>query len=88
ELDEAKLTLLGRMDTPLSAADEGMGRFRVGITDEMKQERRERLTAVTLDSVEAAANRYLVGRPSARAILGPADEALHPREEWSRESVN
>jgi len=37
ELAEAKLSLFQKMDTPVSAAEEGMITFTEGITDEMRQ---------------------------------------------------
>ncbi|KAI9332297.1 Metalloenzyme, LuxS/M16 peptidase-like protein [Zopfochytrium polystomum] len=88
ELNEAKLSLLGKMDMPLSAADEGMGRFRSGIDDEMRQTRRQRLLGVTLESVQRVAQSYLAGKPSSRAILGPSEEELHSGQQWVVESVN
>ncbi|CRK18037.1 hypothetical protein BN1708_012211 [Verticillium longisporum] len=52
----------GNMRTALtcSSESEGMGRFLSGITDEMKQTRREQLLDVTKEQVRAVAQKYLV----------------------------
>ncbi|TPX62967.1 hypothetical protein PhCBS80983_g00118 [Powellomyces hirtus] len=69
ELDEAKLSVFQGIDAPKNASQEGMTRFRLGVTEEMQQERRERLFAVTLPEIADVANRYLSSQ-SAFAVLG------------------
>ncbi|KAJ3410731.1 Presequence protease, mitochondrial [Chytridiales sp. JEL 0842] len=87
ELNEAKLSILSGLDAPVSASQEGMTKFMSGITDEMRQTRRERLFGVTLQSVRQAAEKYLTG-PSAKAILGPTNEVelVQDREKMKGES--
>ncbi|KAF9431589.1 Mitochondrial presequence protease [Entomortierella beljakovae] len=70
ELAEAKLSLFQRMDAPVSAAEEGMVVFTEGISDEMRQTRRERLLKVTSEDVKEAAARYLLDQPSSHCVLG------------------
>ncbi|KAF9357601.1 Mitochondrial presequence protease [Mortierella sp. AD094] len=70
ELAEAKLSIFQRMDAPVSAAEEGMVVFTEGITDEMRQTRRERLLKVTSSDVKEVASRYLLDQPSSHCILG------------------
>ncbi|KAG0004055.1 Mitochondrial presequence protease [Entomortierella chlamydospora] len=70
ELAEAKLSIFQRMDAPVSAADEGMVVFTEGITDEMRQTRRERLLKVASSDVKEVASRYLLDQPSSHCILG------------------
>ncbi|KAF9903247.1 Mitochondrial presequence protease [Linnemannia zychae] len=70
ELAEAKLSLFQRMDAPVSAAEEGMVVFTEGITDEMRQTRREQLLKVTSADVKDVALRYLLDQPSSHCILG------------------
>ncbi|KAF8983721.1 Mitochondrial presequence protease [Entomortierella lignicola] len=70
ELAEAKLSIFQRMDAPVSAAEEGMVVFTEGITDEMRQIRRERLLSVTSADVKEAASCYLSDKPSSHCILG------------------
>ncbi|KAF9114277.1 Mitochondrial presequence protease [Mortierella sp. AM989] len=70
ELAEAKLSLFQKMDAPVSAAEEGMVVFTEGITDEMRQTRRERLLKVTSTDVKEVASRYLLNRSSSHCVLG------------------
>ncbi|KAK3805926.1 MAG: peptidase M16C associated-domain-containing protein [Benniella sp.] len=70
ELTEAKLSIFQRMDAPVSAAEEGMVVFTEGITDEMRQTRREQLLKVTSEDIKEAASRYLLDQPSSHCILG------------------
>ncbi|CRK49111.1 hypothetical protein BN1723_020739, partial [Verticillium longisporum] len=58
--EEAKLSIFQSVDAPRSVNEEGMGRFLSGITDEMKQTRREQLLDVTKEQVRAVAQKYLV----------------------------
>ncbi|KAJ3111086.1 Presequence protease, mitochondrial [Phlyctochytrium bullatum] len=83
ELDEAKMSLLAGLNSPLSASDEAVSRFTSGITDEMRQKRREQIFALSLESVEQVALKYLA-RASSKAVLGPKQEAetLNP-EKWN-----
>ncbi|KAG0205133.1 Mitochondrial presequence protease [Mortierella sp. NVP41] len=70
ELAEAKLSIFQRMDAPVSAAEEGMVVFTEGITDEMRQTRREQLLKVTSADVKEVALRYLLDQQSSHCILG------------------
>ncbi|KAG0213433.1 Mitochondrial presequence protease [Mortierella sp. GBA30] len=70
ELAEAKLSIFQRMDAPVSAAEEGMVVFTEGITDEMRQTRREQLLKVTSEDVKDVASRYLLDQQSSHCILG------------------
>ncbi|KAJ2351366.1 Mitochondrial presequence protease, partial [Coemansia erecta] len=88
ELREAKLSVFGDLDAPLSVADEGMAYFTAGITDDMRQERRERFFAVTPRDLRDAAELYLAApdaptRTSA-AVIGP--ESLE-MSGWSRVQI-
>lgn len=60
DLEEAKISVFQRIDAPRSVNEEGMNYFLYGITDEMKQARRERLLDVTKDQVREAAQKYIV----------------------------
>ncbi|XP_065809372.1 presequence protease, mitochondrial-like [Labrus bergylta] len=84
DIDEAKLSVFSAVDSPVAPADKGMGRFLSGVTDEMKQNHRERLFAVTHQSLVEVAERYLgVGqRTCGVAILGPENEAIKKDPSW------
>ncbi|XP_065809409.1 presequence protease, mitochondrial-like [Labrus bergylta] len=84
DIDEAKLSVFSAVDSPVAPADKGMGRFLSGVTNEMKQNHRERLFAVTHQSLVEVAERYLgVGqRTCGVAILGPENEAIKKDPSW------
>lgn len=84
DIDEAKLSVFSAVDSPVAPADKGMGRFLSGVTDEMKQNHRERLFAVSHKSLVDVAERYLgVGqRTCGVAILGPENETIKKDPSW------
>ncbi|KAJ2381662.1 Mitochondrial presequence protease, partial [Coemansia sp. RSA 2603] len=85
ELSEAKLSVFGDLDAPLAAADEGMAYFTAGITDDMRQERRERFFAVTSEDLKDVAYRYLAS-PEARAASSVAvigEQSVQVTQDWT-----
>ena len=60
DLQEAKLSVFQSVDAPQAVSEEGMTRFLSGVSDEMLQERRERLLDVSKEQVREAAQRYIV----------------------------
>ena len=60
DLEEAKLSVFQGVDAPQAVSEEGMSRFLSGVSDEMRQERRERLLDVTKDQVQEVAQQYIV----------------------------
>jgi Zn-dependent M16 (insulinase) family peptidase len=60
DLEEAKLSVFQSVDAPQAVSDEGMTRFLSGVSDEMMQERRERMLDVTKDQVREVAQKYVV----------------------------
>ena len=60
DLEEAKLSVFQSVDAPQSVSDEGMTKFLSGVSDEMMQERRERLLDVTKEQVREVAQNYVV----------------------------
>jgi presequence protease len=60
DLDEAKISVFQGVDAPKSVSAEGMTRFLSGVSDEMAQERRERLLDVTKEQVREVAQTYIV----------------------------
>lgn len=59
-LDEAKLSIFQNIDSPISPRSEISGEFSLGITNELRQLRRENLLAVDIDDVVRVAQKYLV----------------------------
>lgn len=60
DLEEAKISVFQSVDAPKAVNSEGMGRFLSGITEEMKQKRREQLLDVSKSQVQEVAQTYLV----------------------------
>lgn len=84
DIDEAKLSVFSAVDSPVAPADKGMSLFLSGVTDEMKQQHRERLFAVTHNSLVEAAERHLsIGhRKCSVAILGPENASVKKDPLW------
>ncbi|KAJ2787294.1 Mitochondrial presequence protease [Coemansia interrupta] len=85
EITEAKLSVFGDLDAPLSAADEGMAYFTAGITDDMRQERREMFRATTAEDLKDVAQRYLASPEAAAAssvaVIG--EQSLAVPHDWT-----
>lgn len=60
DLEEAKISVFQAVDAPKAVNQEGMGKFLSGITEEMRQKKREQLLDVSKDQVKQAAQKYLV----------------------------
>ncbi|KAJ2158964.1 Mitochondrial presequence protease [Coemansia sp. RSA 552] len=81
EMAETKLSVFGDLDAPISAADEGMGYFTTGITDDMRQERRERFFAASKADIKDAAAKYLLAEEQTSvAVIG--EEGLDMSGDW------
>jgi Zn-dependent M16 (insulinase) family peptidase len=60
DLEDAKISIFQGVDAPKAVNQEGMNTFVYGITEEMKQARREQLLDVTKDQVRDVAQKYIV----------------------------
>ncbi|KAG1179298.1 hypothetical protein G6F70_002435 [Rhizopus microsporus] len=80
ELTESKLSIFQGIDAPLSVSEEGMLEFVHGVSDEMRQWRREALLNVSQDDVHRVAYEYLE-KPGSVALLGT--QQLNLNEEWT-----
>jgi len=70
DLEEAKLTIFQSIDAPTSVKSEGQALFKEGVTDEMRQIRREQILDVDITDIKEAAEKYLInGKPSV-ALVG------------------
>ncbi|CAO3597204.1 unnamed protein product [Absidia cylindrospora] len=82
ELTEAKLSIFQGIDAPQSVSDEGMLQFVYGISDEMRQWRREQLLAVTQADVRQVAESLALQQAS-MVILGEQTDELSTRlNDW------
>jgi Zn-dependent M16 (insulinase) family peptidase len=67
DLEDAKISVFQGVDAPRAVNEEGMSNFVYGVTDEMKQARREQLLDVTKDQVREVAQKYIVNSLSKKA---------------------
>ncbi|BHF68454.1 hypothetical protein SprV_0301148800 [Sparganum proliferum] len=78
---EAKLSVFQQLDCPVSAGSRGLRAFLTGITDEVRQEHRERLFPLTGEAIHSVAEqlkaRLSAGKDAVdsagRAVLGPKE---------------
>ncbi|KAK9459767.1 peptidase M16C associated-domain-containing protein [Lipomyces oligophaga] len=85
DLEEAKLSIFQGIDAPQSVESEGMIPFLNGISDDMRQTRREQLLSVGLDDIRGVAEKYLTGglRSYQVAVLGEAPEWANETNGWT-----
>jgi Zn-dependent M16 (insulinase) family peptidase len=72
DLEDAKISVFQGVDAPRAVNEEGMSNFVYGVTDEMKQTRREQLLDVTKDQVREVAQKYIVnslGKQAERLVF-------------------
>lgn len=82
EITEAKLSIFQSVDSPLSVSEEGMMQFVYGISDQMRQWRREQLLAVTQADIREVAEK-LAEQQASMTILGEQnDELLSKLKGW------
>ena len=74
-LEEAHLRAFKSIDAPLAPSSRGASLFTAGLTDEKRQLFRDRLLDCTTEKMRACAEKYLVGKKPALAIVGGAQAA-------------
>lgn len=70
DINEAKLTIFQQIDAPISRKSEGTTLFHSGVTDEMRQTRREQLLDVTLNDIQMVAEKYIGNKSSVNTVIG------------------
>ncbi|ODQ63236.1 mitochondrial presequence protease [Nadsonia fulvescens var. elongata DSM 6958] len=86
DLEEAKLSIFQRVDAPISVKSEGMVQFLSGISNEMRQTRRERLLDVKVEDINYAIEKYLLAQNNQElktTILGPKKDFMTPENGWT-----
>jgi Zn-dependent M16 (insulinase) family peptidase len=69
-LEEAHLRAFKAIDAPVAPQSRGASRFTAGLTDESRQLFRSRLLDCTAEKMRSCAEKYLVGKTAALAIVG------------------
>ena len=78
-MNEAKLSIFGSMDAPVSVRSEGMNHFKYRISETLRQQRREMLFKVTAEEVRQAAEKYLVGKGVSSSVTVMAHGDVPPQ---------
>lgn len=84
DLEEAKLACFAKVDRPITPGDRGASTFLHGVTDEMRQEHRQRILRSTKDDVIAAVKRCASdsGCTSSVAVIGPENMFTETGKHW------
>ena len=82
DLQEAKLALFARIDEPISPSNRGQILFKHGISDNLRQRRREIILSATLGDVKRAAESYLSDKASNYAIVALGNPTDGLPDEW------
>lgn len=83
-LEEAHLKAFKAIDSPLAPSSRGSSLFTTGLTDDARQQFRDRLLGCTAEKMRECADKYLVGKTGALAIVGsPAAVKAVRAEGWT-----
>lgn len=84
QLKEAKLSILGKMDSPLGASAEGMAYFKGRINDGIRQQRRNNLFATTKSDINRLAQTLLNQADKSNKVILAGTDVNGPKEgsEW------
>ncbi|CAO0798731.1 unnamed protein product [Mucor circinelloides] len=87
EITESKLSIFQGIDAPQSVSEEGMLQFVNGVSDEMRQMRREALLKVTQDDIKRVAHEYLdvplKQSEYSIALLGESNDKIAAEHGWT-----
>ncbi|KAI7863857.1 peptidase M16C associated-domain-containing protein [Spinellus fusiger] len=87
QITEAKLSVFQSIDAPHSVSEEGMHQFVSGISDEMRQVRREMFLGVTDKDIKSIAQSYLSKNEELQysvAVLGEDNEKIANDASWCK----
>lgn len=90
DLEDAKISVFQGLDAPKAVNEEGMGTFLYGVTQEMKQKKREQFLDVTREQVQEVAQKYVVGalEKQAEKTVFLGEKAPWVSAEWRVEDMN
>jgi Zn-dependent M16 (insulinase) family peptidase len=87
DLEEAKLSVFKGLDAPRSVSSEGMNRFLSGLSDDMIQEKRERLLDTTKEQVREVAQKYIVEGMEKSRLVFLGEKKAWVSDEWDTEDM-
>lgn len=70
DLEQAKLRIFQSLDAPMSVSSQGATEFQEGITDEMRQARRENFLNVGTNEITDVINKYLIPGKNVVSVVG------------------
>ncbi|CAN3360032.1 presequence protease, mitochondrial [Diutina catenulata] len=79
DLQEAKLRLFQSVDAPTNIASQGSSEFYDGVTDDMRQQRRQHFMSVANTDLHHVIERYLLDVQNSKTIIGEAKSATLPK---------
>lgn len=84
DLEESKLSCFAKVDKPITPGDRGAATFLHGVTDEMRQEHRQRIFACSKDEIISAVKRCAgeSGCTSSVAVIGPENQFTETGKHW------
>lgn len=86
DLEEAKLAIFQSVDAPSHVSSQGLTNFLEGISDELRQERRERFLDVTLKDLQEVNEKYLVNaKNNVATVIGDASTLEGVDQGWNKE---
>lgn len=84
DLQEAKLSIFQSVDAPSHVALQGVAAFIDGITDSMRQERREHFLYIDNEDLKQVTEKYLVGQgKEAVTVIGDNSHLKVKDEDWN-----
>jgi len=88
-IESAQLSIFSDFDSPESPSNRGVAEWMRGITNEMKQERRDRLLNIKKNDLEQVSQKYLnSNNASYTTVLGPVNtEIQSDNSNWKYESL-
>lgn len=88
DLQEAKLAIFQSVDAPSHIASQGSSTFLDGVTDELRQERRERFLDVSISDLKDVAEKYLVPNKEVVTVIGDNEILKVDGSKWDVVALN
>ncbi|KAG7662904.1 CYM1 [[Candida] subhashii] len=88
DLQEAKLRIFQSLDAPIKISSQGAGEFFQGISDELRQKRRENLLNVTSKDLHEVTRKYLIDNPTNVSTVLGDNEILKVGKDWEVKTLN
>lgn len=83
DLTEAKLRVFQSIDAPINIASQGATQFFEGISDDLRQERRENFLSTTIQDLQHVTQNYLVNNPDNFATVIGDKELFKVDSSWN-----